>query len=72
MEVEQHCYSTIDRCPTPGCSGEATFDWLELRSGSTVLKRRLMGVVCNEDCFEKDLEAASRAAEGYGRIRSIG
>jgi hypothetical protein len=72
MQIEGHRYTTRNACPTPGCRGQATFDWLEVRDGSKVVKRRLTGVVCDADCFADDLEAANRAAETYGETRSIG
>lgn len=65
-------YTTRDACPTADCRGQATFDWLEVRDGSKVVKRRLTGAVCDADCFADDAHAANRAAEAYAESRSIG
>lgn len=71
MDITDHRYSTVDDCPTPGCTGTATFDWYEVRAGSAVVKRRLAGVVCDADCSADDLELANAAAEEYGSQRRI-
>ncbi|MDP9069216.1 MAG: hypothetical protein M3N53_12840 [Actinomycetota bacterium] len=72
MPVDDHLYSTVDECPTPGCSGTATFDWYEECAGSDVVKRRLTGVVCDADCFADNPGLANAAAEEHASRRNIG
>lgn len=67
MQTHNHRYSTVDDCPTPGCGGTTTFEWLEIRVGSEVLKKKLVSASCDNHCSTRDLEAANKAVEEYAK-----